>query len=451
MLEYQTLTQVAGPLIWVENIPKIGYGEIVEIEVDGEIRRGQILELNKDKAIIEVFEGTQGIDIKKTKIRFMGKTMSLGVSKDMIGSVFNGIGNPLEGKIIIEKEIDINGKPINPTAREYPKEFIETGISGIDLMNSLIRGQKLPIFSCSGLPHTELAAQIAKQAKILSGEDFLIIFAGIGISFDEARYFKKEFEKSGALERIILFLNTATDPTMERLTTPRVALSTAEYFAWDLGYNVLVILTDMTSYCNALREVSSLKEEIPGRRGYPSYLYTDLATIYERCGRIKGKKGNITLIPILTMPEDDITHPIPDLTGYITEGQILLSRKLFRKGIYPPIDLLSSLSRLMPKGVGRGLTREDHLQVSNQCYSCLAEVEKLRELVKIIGEEGLTELNKKYLKWGERFEKELINQGLNERRSIEDSLNKAWELFSILPENVLKRIEDSFKNKFLKG
>jgi V/A-type H+-transporting ATPase subunit B len=449
MIEYQTLTQVTGPLIFLEGIKNVGYGEIVEIQTDGEKRRGQILELNKDKAIIEVFEGTRGMDVKKTKVRFTGKTMSLGVSKDMIGSVFSGLGEPLKGRIVAEEELDIQGKPINPTAREYPKEFIETGISSIDLMNSLVRGQKLPIFSGVGLPHTELITQIAKQARLLTGEDFLIVFAGMGIGYDEARYFKEEFEKTGALERIILFLNTATDPAIERLATPRVALTTAEYFAWELDYHVLVVLTDMTSYCNSLREVSSAKEEIPSRRGYPSYLYTDLATIYERSGRVTGKKGSVTMVPVLTMPEDDITHPIPDLTGYITEGQVLLSRDMFRKGIYPPVDLLSSLSRLMPKGIGKGLTREDHKPLSNQCYANLAEVEKLRALISIIGEEGLTETDKRYLEWANRFEREFINQGEDERREIKQSLEKAWELLSVIPEERLKRIEKDLMKRYM--
>jgi len=449
MIEYQTLTQVTGPLIFLEGIKNVGYGEIVEIGVDGEKRRGQILELNRDKAVIEVFEGTRGMDVKKTKVRFTGKTMSLGVSKDMIGSVFSGLGEPLKERIVVEEEIDIQGKPINPSSREYPREFIETGISSIDLMNSLVRGQKLPIFSGVGLPHTELITQIAKQARLLTGEDFLIVFAGMGISYDEARYFREEFEKTGALERIILFLNTATDPAIERLATPRVALTTAEYFAWNLDYHVLVVLTDMTSYCNSLREVSSAKEEIPSRRGYPSYLYTDLASIYERSGRITGKKGSVTMLPVLTMPEDDITHPIPDLTGYITEGQILLSRDMFRKGIYPPVDLLSSLSRLMPKGVGKGLTREDHKSLSNQCYANLAEVEKLRALISIIGEEGLTDTDKKYLEWANRFEREFINQREDERREVKHSLEKAWEMLSVIPEERLKRIEKDLMKRYM--
>lgn len=450
MIEYQTLTQVTGPLIFLEGIKNVGYGEIVEIQTDEGKRRGQILELNKDKAIIEVFEGTRGMDIKRTKVRFTGKTMTLGVSEDMVGSVFSGLGEPLKGRMVVEDELDIHGKPINPTAREYPREFIETGISSIDLMNSLVRGQKLPIFSGVGLPHTELITQIAKQARLLTGEDFLIVFAGMGIGYEEARYFKEEFEKTGALERIILFLNTATDPAIERLATPRVALTTAEYFAWNLDYHVLVVLTDMTSYCNSLREVSSAKEEIPSRRGYPSYLYTDLATIYERSGRIKGKKGSITMIPVLTMPEDDITHPIPDMTGYITEGQILLSRDLFRKGIYPPVNLLSSLSRLMPKGTGKGMTREDHKPLSNQCYANLAEVDKLRALISIIGEEGLTEMDKIYLEWADRFEREFINQGKEERRDIKQTLEKAWELLSIIPEERLKRIDRDLMKKYVK-
>ncbi len=368
----------------------------------------------------------------------------------MVGSVFSGLGEPLKGRIVVEEELDIQGKPINPSAREYPKEFIETGISSIDLMNSLVRGQKLPIFSGVGLPHTELITQIAKQARLLTGEDFLIVFAGMGIGYDEARYFKEEFEKTGALERIILFLNTATDPAIERLATPRVALTTAEYFAWNLDYHVLVVLTDMTSYCNSLREVSSAKEEIPSRRGYPSYLYTDLASIYERSGRITGKRGSVTMIPVLTMPEDDITHPIPDMTGYITEGQVLLSRDLFRKGIYPPVDLLSSLSRLMSKGVGKGLTREDHKPLSNQCYANLAEVEKLRALISIIGEEGLTETDKRYLKWADGFERGFINQEENERRGIKQSLEKAWELLSVIPEERLKRIESDLMKRYLR-
>lgn len=448
MIEYQTLTKVTGPLIFLEDIKDVGYGEIVEIEVDGKTRRGQILELNEDKAVIQVFEGTKGVDVERTKVRFTGKTMKLGVTEDMIGSVFTGLGEPLEGKMVVEKELDINGSPINPVSRRYPEEFIQTGISGIDLMNSMTRGQKLPVFSGVGMPHTELITQIAKQAKILSGDDFLVVFAGIGVGFDDARYFRKEFEKSGALKRIILFLNKTTDPVIERLSTPRIALTTAEYFAWELDYHVLVILTDMTAYCNALREVSSAKEEIPSRRGYPSYLYTDLATIFERSGRVRGKKGSITMMPVLTMPEDDITHPIPDLSGYICEGQILLSRDLFRKGIYPPIDLLSSLSRLMNKGIGKGLTRDDHKSVSSQCYSNLAEVERLRALMSVIGKEGLTETDKKYLEWAKGFEGSVINQGRTEERSIKDSLERSWKLFSLLPEERLKRLDKRLKSLY---
>ncbi len=448
MIEYQTLTQVTGPLIFLDGIKGVGYGEIVEIEVNGERRNGQILELNRDRAVIQVFEGTRGIDIERTKVRFTGKTMTLGVSKDMVGSSFSGMGKSLDGRMVTEKEMDIHGLPINPVSRQYPKEFIETGISGIDIMNSLVRGQKLPIFSGVGLPHTELATQIAKQARIPGEEDFLVVFAGIGVGYDDVRYFRREFEKAGALERIILFMNKTTDPTIERLATPKIALTTAEYFAWELGYHVLVVMTDMTSYCNALREVSSAKEEIPSRRGYPSYLYTDLAGIYERSGRIQGKKGSITMMPVLTMPEDDITHPIPDLTGYITEGQILLSRNMFRKGINPPIDMLSSLSRLMNHGVGKGMTREDHKPVSNQCYSIMADVEKLRALISVIGEEGLSELDRKYIEWANRFEKEFISQGRNERRNMEDSLVKAWELLSMLPEERLKKISPETRKKY---
>jgi V/A-type H+/Na+-transporting ATPase subunit B len=451
MIEYQTLEKVTGPLLFMDEVTGVKYGEIVEIEIDGKKRAGQVLELAGKRAIIEVFQGTGGVDIEKTKVRFTGKSMTLGVSEDMISNVFNGMGRPMNGKLSIEKKLDIEGLPINPISREYPKEFIETGISSIDLMMSLTRGQKLPIFSGSGLPHTKLAAQIASQARLPSGEDFIIIFAGIGITSDEVRYFRDVFEKTGAMERIVFFVNTSIDPTFERITTPKVAMTTAEYFAWERGYHVFVILTDMTSYCNALREISSAKEEIPGRRGYPPYLYTDLAKLFERSGKIEKKKGSITVMPILTMPEDDITHPIPDLTGYITEGQVLLSRDLFVKGIYPPVDPLSSLSRLMPKGVGKGMTREDHMSLSNQCYANLSEAEKIKSMINIIGEEGLEDRERSYLKWATEFEQKVIRQQVGERRSIDTTLDLAWEALSCMPQDELKRIPEEMLKKYLRS
>jgi len=450
--EYTSIVEVSGPLMIVDNVRGICYGEIVEIETAaGERKTGQVLDAMKDKAIVQVFEGTSGLDTKGTKARFLGETMKIPVSVDMLGRIFDGAGRPRDGKpdVIPEDRINIEGYPMNPSAREYPREFIQTGISAIDGMNTLVRGQKLPIFSGAGLPHNELAAQIARQAKVLGKEEeFVVIFAAMGITAGEAAFFRKDFERTGALERIVSFINLADDPTIERIITPRIALTTAEFLAFEKGMNVLVILTDLTNYCEALREISAAREEVPGRRGYPGYLYTDLAMSYERAGRIKGKKGTITQIPILTMPGDDITHPIPDLTGYITEGQIVLSRQLHRKELYPPIDVLPCLSRLMNQGIGKGRTREDHRDVSNQMYAGYAEGRDLRDLVAVVGEEALSERDQKFLEFAERFESEFINQDVDEDRSIEDTLDMGWDLLSTLPERELKRIDPKFIKKY---
>ncbi len=450
--EYSSITEVAGPLMIVDKVSGISYGEIVEIETStGERRTGQVLDAMETRAVVQVFEGTSELDTKGTRARFLGETMKIPVSKDMLGRIFSGAGNPIDkkGKVIPEDRLDINGYPMNPTAREYPREFIQTGVSSIDGMNTLVRGQKLPIFSGAGLPHNELAAQIARQAKVLGEkEEFAVIFAAMGITDGEARFFKDDFERTGALERIVMFVNLADDPTIERIITPRIALTTAEYLAFENDMQVLVILTDMTNYCESLREISAAREEVPGRRGYPGYLYTDLATNYERAGRIIGKKGSITQIPILTMPGDDITHPIPDLTGYITEGQIVLSRHLHRKGIYPPIDVLPCLSRLMKEGIGEGRTREDHSGVSNQMYAAYAEGRDLRDLVAVVGEEALTERDQKFLEFAERFESEFVNQNQDEDRSIEETFKLGWELLSLLDERELKRIEPDFIKKY---
>lgn len=409
--EYTTVSEVSGPLMIVEGVEGAAYGEIVEIETPtGEKRRGQVLEVREDIAVVQVFEGTSDLNTETTKIRFTGETAKIGVSMDMLGRIFDGTGKPIDGgpEIIPEKELDINGYPINPSARAFPAEFIQTGISTIDGMNTLVRGQKLPIFSGSGLPHNELAAQIARQAKVLTEEsEFAVIFTAMGITHEEANYFMRDFEQTGALERVTVFMNLADDPAIERIITPRMALTTAEYFAFEHDMHVLAILTDMTNYCEALREISAAREEVPGRRGYPGYMYTDLASIYERAGRIIGKKGSITQMPILVMPQDDITHPIPDLTGYITEGQVVLSRELHRKGIYPPVDVLPSLSRLMSGGIGEGRTREDHSGVSDQLYSAYAEGRDLRDLVAVVGEEALTDRDRKYLQFADEFEKGL--------------------------------------------
>ncbi|BDH79081.1 MAG TPA: ATP synthase subunit B [Methanothermobacter sp.] len=451
--EYTTVSEVSGPLMIVEGVEGAAYGEIVEIETPtGEKRRGQVLEVREDIAVVQVFEGTSDLNTETTKIRFTGETAKIGVSMDMLGRIFDGTGKPIDGgpEIIPEKELDINGYPINPSARAFPAEFIQTGISTIDGMNTLVRGQKLPIFSGSGLPHNELAAQIARQAKVLTEEsEFAVIFTAMGITHEEANYFMRDFEQTGALERVTVFMNLADDPAIERIITPRMALTTAEYFAFEHDMHVLVILTDMTNYCEALREISAAREEVPGRRGYPGYMYTDLASIYERAGRIIDKKGSITQMPILVMPQDDITHPIPDLTGYITEGQVVLSRELHRKGIYPPVDVLPSLSRLMSGGIGEGRTREDHSGVSDQLYSAYAEGRDLRDLVAVVGEEALTDRDRKYLQFADEFEKRFINQGRDEDRSIEETLNLGWELLSILPRAELKRVAEEHIDKYL--
>ena len=451
--EYTTISEVAGPLMVVEGVEGVGYSEIVEITTpSGEQRSGQVLEVNKDVAVIQVFEGTIDLNTKTTKARFTGETAKIGVSKDMIGRIFNGIGKPIDGgpEIMAEKELDINGAPMNPVSREFPEEFIQTGISTIDAMNTLVRGQKLPIFSGSGLPHNDFAAQITRQAKVLNeSDDFVVIFAAMGITHEEANFFMKDFERTGAIENVTVFMNLADDPAIERIMTPKMALTTAEYFAFELDMHVLVILTDMTNYCEALREISAARDEVPGRRGYPGYMYTDLAGIYERAGRIEGKKGSITQMPILVMPQDDITHPIPDLTGYITEGQIVLSRDLFRKGIYPPANVLPSLSRLMSGGIGGDKTRDDHSGVSDQLYSAYAEGRELRDLVAVVGEEALTERDLSFLKFAEAFEEKFVTQSKDEDRTIFETLDIGWDLLTLLPKSELKRVKDEFIEEYL--
>jgi len=451
--EYRTAREIAGPLMMVENVEGVKYNELVEIETaSGEIRRGQVLEIDGDKALVQLFEGSTGLNINDCKIRFLGKSIQLGVSADMLGRVFDGSGRPKDNgpKIIAEKRLDIDGSPINPAARDYPSEFIQTGISAIDGLNTLVRGQKLPIFSGSGLPHAQLAAQIARQAKVLGTESkFAVVFAAMGITFEEANYFISDFRKTGAIDRSVLFINLANDPAIERISTPRMALTCAEFLAFEKDMHVLVILTDMTNYCEALREVSAARKEVPGRRGYPGYLYTDLSSIYERAGRLKGKKGSITQIPILTMPEDDKTHPIPDLTGYITEGQIILSRELFTKGITPPIDVLPSLSRLKDKGIGKGKTREDHADTMNQLFAAYARGKEAKELAVILGEAALSDADKLFAKFADEFEKRYVSQGENEDRSIEETLNLGWELLTILPKAELKRVRDEYIEKYL--
>jgi len=442
--EYTTVSEVAGPLMIVEGVEGVAYNEIVDIETpSGEMRRGQVLEVKGDIAVVQVFEGTRDLNTSTTKVRFTGETAHIGVSLDMLGRVFGGTGNPIDGgpEIIPDIELDINGSPMNPSARDFPAEFIQTGISTIDGMNTLVRGQKLPIFSGSGLPHNELAAQIARQAKVLAEEtEFSVVFAAMGITHEEANYFMRDFERTGALERVTVFMNLADDPAIERIITPRMALTTAEYFAFEHDMHVLVILTDMTNYAEALREISAARDEVPGRRGYPGYMYTDLAGLYERAGRITGKKGSITQMPILVMPQDDITHPIPDLTGYITEGQIVLSRELHRKGIFPPVDVLPSLSRLMSGGIGDEKTREDHSGVSDQLYSAYAEGRDLRDLMAVVGEEALTERDRKFLSFADDFENKFMTQTRDEDRSIQETLDLGWELLSLLPETELKRV-----------
>lgn len=451
--EYKTASELVGPLMLVEDVEGVKYDELVEIETSsGEIRRGQVLEIDGDKALVQLFEGSSGLNINDVKVRFLGKSIELGVSLDMLGRVFDGIGNPIDNgpKIIPDERVDIEGDPINPTARNYPSEFIQTGISAIDGLNTLVRGQKLPIFSGSGLPHAQLATQIARQAKVVGTDSkFAVVFAAMGITFEEANYFISDFRRTGAIDRSVLFINLANDPAIERIATPRMALTCAEFLAFEKGMHVLVILTDMTNYCEALREVSAARKEVPGRRGYPGYLYTDLATIYERAGRIKGREGSITQIPILTMPEDDKTHPIPDLTGYITEGQIILSRELYRKGIMPPIDVLPSLSRLKDKGIGKGKTREDHADTMNQLFASYARGKQAKELAVILGEAALSDVDKLFAKFADEFEKRYVAQGENEDRSIEETLNLGWELLTILPKNELKRIDDELIEQYL--
>ena len=450
--EYTSVTEVAGPLMVVEGVEGVGYGEVVDITIpSGEKRRGQVLESAEGRAVVQVFEGTRGIDTSGTRARFTGETVRIPVSTEMVGRIFDGTGRPMDKgpEIIAEDERDIHGEPINPMSRTYPREFIQTGISTIDLMNTLVRGQKLPIMSGAGLPHNELAAQIARQAKVLGKEeDFAVIFAAMGITFEEASFFMKDFERTGALERVVAFINLADDPAIERIITPRMALTAAEYLAFEQDMHILVITTDLTNYCEALREIAAARSEVPGRRGYPGYMYTDLASLYERAGMVKGKKGSITQVPILTMPDDDITHPIPDLTGYITEGQFVLKREIHRKGIYPCVDVLPSLSRLMKGGIGEGRTREDHSNVSDQIYSGYAEGRELRDLVAVVGEDALTDRDKKFLIFADEFEKQFVTQSRDEDRSIERTLEIGWNLLSILPERDLKRIKDDFIEKY---
>lgn len=451
--EYRTIREIAGPLMLADEVEGVTYDELVEIDTqDGQTRKGKVLEVNGDKALVQLFESSSGINLAESKVRFLGKPMELGVSIDMLGRVFDGLGNPKDRgpRIMPDKKVNINGDPINPAARDYPSEFIQTGISSIDGLNTIVRGQKLPIFSGSGLPHARVAAQIARQAKVLGGQSkFAVVFAAMGITFEEADFFTSNFQETGAIERAVMFVNLANEPVIERIATPRMALTCAEYLAYEKDMHVLVIMTDMTNYAEALREVSAARKEIPGRRGYPGYLYTDLASLYERAGRIEGKKGSITQIPILTMPEDDITHPIPDLTGYITEGQIILSKELYRMGVYPPIDVLPSLSRLKDKGIGEGKTREDHADTMNQLFAAYAQGRQAKELSVILGEGALSDVDKLYVKFANEFEKRYVSQGENTDRSIEETLNLGWELLSIIPRSELKRIRDEFIEKYL--
>ena len=451
--EYKTIREVAGPLMLVDQVEGVKYDELVEIEQsDGRIRRGKVLEINQDKALLQLFEGSQGLRITDSSAKFLGHSIELAVAPDMLGRVFDGMGRPIDGgaELIPEKRLDINGAPINPAARDYPNEFIQTGISAIDGLNTLVRGQKLPVFSGSGLPHANLAAQIARQAKVRgTGEGFAVVFAAVGITFEEADFFTSDFRATGAIDRTVTFINLANDPAIERIATPRMALTAAEYLAYDLGMHVLVIITDITNYAEALREVSAARKEVPGRRGYPGYLYTDLATMYERAGRIKGNPGSITMIPILSMPEDDITHPIPDLTGYITEGQIILGRELHRKGVTPPINVLPSLSRLKDKGIGAGKTREDHADTMNQLFAAYSRGKDAKELAVILGDAALSDTDKLYAKFADAFEEEYVSQGFYTNRSIEETLDLGWKLLSILPRAELKRIRDEYLDKYL--
>ncbi|HWQ77822.1 MAG TPA: V-type ATP synthase subunit B [Anaerovoracaceae bacterium] len=451
--EYRTISEIAGPLMLVKNVENVKYDELGEIELpNGETRKCKVLEINGSNALVQLFESSAGINLAESKVRFLGKGIDLAVSMDLLGRVFDGLGRPIDGgpPIIADKRLDINGIPMNPAARDYPAEFIQTGISAIDGLNTLVRGQKLPIFSGSGLPHPELAAQIARQSKVLGADSkFAVVFAAIGITFEEADFFISDFRQTGAIDRTVLFMNLADDPAIERISTPRMALTAAEYLAFEKNMHVLVILTDITNYAEALREVSAARKEVPGRRGYPGYLYTDLATLYERAGRKRGFEGSITMIPILTMPEDDKTHPIPDLTGYITEGQIILSRELNRKGIMPPIDVLPSLSRLKDKGIGKGKTREDHSDTMNQLFAFYAAGKECKELMAILGEAALSETDKLYAKFADAFEGNYVSQGYDTNRTIGDTLKLGWQLLTIMPRSEMKRIRGEYLNKYL--
>lgn len=450
--EYRTIEDVAGPLMLVRGVEGISYNELGEIMLEGgEVRRFRVLEVDGTNALVQLFESSTGINLESSRVRFLGRQMELGVSEDMLGRVFDGLGRAIDGgpEIIPDERMDVNGTPINPAARQYPSEFIQTGVSAIDGLNTLVRGQKLPIFSASGLPHSNLAAQIARQAKVRgTDESFAVVFAAMGITFEESEYFVESFKETGAIDRTVLFVNLANDPAIERIATPKMALTAAEYLAFKKGMHVLVILTDITNYADALREVSAARKEVPGRRGYPGYMYTDLAAIYERAGRQQGCDGSITMIPILTMPEDDKTHPIPDLTGYITEGQIILARDLYRRGITPPVDVLPSLSRLKDKGIGEGKTREDHSGTMNQLFSAYARGKDARELMVILGESALTEMDKIYAKFADRFEREYVSQGYECDRSIEETLDLGWELLRMLPRSELRRISDKLLDKY---
>jgi V/A-type H+-transporting ATPase subunit B len=451
--EYLTVEEIVGPLMLVKDVSGVAYGEIAEIRTpSGEIRRGRVLEVSEHVALVQVFEGTRGLAPKGVGVKFLGKVLELGVSRDMVGRIFDGFGRPMDGgpAIIADKVLNVNGSPMNPFARDFPNEFIQTGISTIDVLNPLVRGQKLPIFSGAGLPHARLAAQVARQARVLkTGESFAVVFAAMGITFEESDFFMRDFRRTGAIDRAVLFINLADDPPIERIAVPRMALTCAEFLAYELDMHVLVILIDMTNYCEALREISAARKEVPSRRGYPGYMYTDLSTIYERAGRIKGRKGSITQMPVLTMPEDDKTHPVPDLTGYITEGQILLSRSLHNEGIYPPVDVLPSLSRLKDKGIGPGKTREDHAGLMNQLYAAYARGKNAQEIAVVLGEAALTPEDRIFVRFAEEFERRFIAQGEDENREIEDDLNLGWNLLAMLPRSELKRVWEEYVNKYL--
>jgi V/A-type H+-transporting ATPase subunit B len=454
-VEYNKVAEIKGPLMIIDGVTKVSFDELVEVETsEGEKRLGRVVEVGYGRAVVQIFEGTTGLAISGTRAKFLGKTMTMPVSQELLGRVFDGLGRPNDGlpEPVADRFIDVNGEPMNPERREYPTSFIQTGVSVIDGMLTLVRGQKLPIFSGSGMPHNILAAQIARQAAVVgTKEDFAVVFAAIGVQYSEAQYFKRSLEESGALRRSVLFLNLADDPAIERIITPRVALTVAEYLAFDLGMHVLAILTDMTNYAEALREISAAREEVPGRKGYPGYLYTDLANNYERAGRIKGKNGSVTQVPILSMPADDITHPIPDLTGYITEGQIVLGRDLFRKGVYPPVNVLMSLSRLMKDGVGEGKTRADHMEVGNQLYDAYSRTQEVRALSEIVGRAGLTGIDLKYLDSGDIFENQFLKQSNDENRSLEETLSRAWDVLSTLPEGELTKIKEKNVRQYYKG